>query len=182
MKQNRRGFSLVELLVVVGLIGLLLILLTPTHGPRERGRRTWCKQSLLQIGLAINRYQSDHNGLDPTNVTDLIKYVGGDQNRKLFMCPSMMQHFRGEAPERITDLHAAPQFVGDEYLFCTSSVPDREVGATVNPRMCDKAGNHGTDGINILFADGHAAWWAGTIEEYGRSNSLTIAINTNWVK
>jgi prepilin-type processing-associated H-X9-DG protein len=181
-KRFKRGFSPIEwgmlLAVLVVFIGYCLWDLPTVI---ERGRRTSCNSNMKQMGLAFNLYASGNGEARPTNVRDLSKYVGGDTNVRLFMCPTRTRSLPGKAPTRISEFHAAPQFIGYEYLSAASSVPGRVVGATIEPIMCDKAGNHGSDGINILFADGHAAWWSGTIEEYGRSNSLTITINTNWV-
>jgi len=59
MNVRRRGFTLVELVVVILMIGLLLGLLVPAiQAARESGRRTACTSNLRQIGFALQHYQT----------------------------------------------------------------------------------------------------------------------------
>ncbi|MEM9645161.1 MAG: DUF1559 domain-containing protein [Planctomycetota bacterium] len=61
---NRRGFTLVELITVMAIIGLVAsLLLSAVQNSREAARRLQCSNNVKQIGLAIQSYHSAFNQL-----------------------------------------------------------------------------------------------------------------------
>jgi prepilin-type N-terminal cleavage/methylation domain-containing protein/prepilin-type processing-associated H-X9-DG protein len=63
---RKKGFTLIELLVVIGIIGVLAAIILPAmRSAREKGRTTKCKSNLRQIGLALEMYTTEFNGLLP---------------------------------------------------------------------------------------------------------------------
>jgi prepilin-type N-terminal cleavage/methylation domain-containing protein/prepilin-type processing-associated H-X9-DG protein len=62
---QRRGFTLVELLATIAIVGVLIALLLPAvQAAREAARRIHCASNLKQLGLAMNSHAS-MNGAFP---------------------------------------------------------------------------------------------------------------------
>lgn len=160
----KRAFTLVEMLVTIGVVSLLAAIVVPSFKiARARADSTQCMGNLRSLGVALNTYLADNQMVLPTlaaarkdraeevsvidNTLDL--YV---DNARVFACPAG----RGVARE-----------TGTSY-FWNSALSGQPL-ASLNflgfvtdlsriPLLVDKEGwhKHTDNKVNHLFADGHA--------------------------
>lgn len=63
---SRKGFTLIELMIVIAIIAILAAILVPNFiRARAQGQLTSCKSNLKNIATALEMYSTDHNGQYP---------------------------------------------------------------------------------------------------------------------
>ncbi len=87
---KRTGFTLIEMLVVIGIVALITALLFPAFSRvREKGRQTVCLSNERQLGVAILMYTHDNDDFLPPDYNAwagrIYPYV---KNVDVFHCPS----------------------------------------------------------------------------------------------
>jgi prepilin-type N-terminal cleavage/methylation domain-containing protein/prepilin-type processing-associated H-X9-DG protein len=101
-KPQKKGFTLIDLLVVIAIIAILAAILFPVFArARENARRSSCLSNTKQLGLGILQYTQDYDeklpasydaGTDFIWPTMIMPYIKSTQ---LFFCPSDSVHASG---------------------------------------------------------------------------------------
>lgn len=84
---RKRGFTLLEMIAVTGVLALLIgILLPVVTRSAARARQTKCKSNLRQFAVALNVYRADHRGANPDWLSTLYpEYI---DTKALYICPA----------------------------------------------------------------------------------------------
>jgi len=162
---SRKGFTLVEMLIVIVIIGVLAGLLLPMLlRIRRRARSAECQNNLKQLYGALELYRNEHDGFYPslavlpTQEMDnrpslrevLIDYA---PNPKVFRCPMDTDgYFEREG----ASYQYFPRLAGQRVLAGRFA---QALGSTRTPVFFDYEEFHGPQGTvgsrNFVFVDGH---------------------------
>ncbi|MGI6078971.1 MAG: competence type IV pilus major pilin ComGC [Fastidiosipilaceae bacterium] len=72
LKRNNKGFTLVELMIVVLIIGILVAIAIPVYNTaQENAKKTACQANLRTLDGAAAQYEAEE-GVWPNNVNNLV--------------------------------------------------------------------------------------------------------------
>jgi prepilin-type N-terminal cleavage/methylation domain-containing protein/prepilin-type processing-associated H-X9-DG protein len=173
----RGGFTLVEILVVIAIIGILAGMLFPVFfAAREKGRAVTCLSNLKQLGLAFEMYCTDWDGCYPLAYQWKSRLQDCLATEDINRCPSRpdLPWYYGQgynigcsdpwvpgfAGRRQTQI-ASPstKILVAEWDRCNAGPPCGPPGLLAGGATCFWAVCRiHNGGCNVLFGDGHARW------------------------
>lgn len=172
----KAGFTLIELMVVMGIIGVLAGIMFPAFSAfRESARRAKCKSNLRQIGMASKMYADDYNGKfpysGPPDGSACLKILVDRylKTEEILVCPGDKK----DSGHPVQEMYGMKSY----YFYNFVLTPEHILGNNSDSNLgaywdfaggCTDANafyninkdyqNHGTDGGNVVYVDGHVDW------------------------
>lgn len=91
--RHLRGFTMLELLIVIAIVAVLIALLLPAvQQARENARRVQCQNNLVQLGVALQNYNQTFSVLPPGCVNDVGPILADGEGYRIGWIAQILPH------------------------------------------------------------------------------------------
>ncbi len=130
-KSETAGFTLIEVLVVIAIIGILMMLLVPAVGrAKDAARRGVAKQDIMNLRTALAQYELEQGAYPPDTVAKGGLYASANAN--LVYClsqrtidgPGSYMEFKQEQVSIVGAVRYFQDCWGNDYRYIRLETPD----------------------------------------------------------
>jgi len=159
-RPEERGLTLVELVAIVGFVGIIAAILFPlfTRNGVISDHRSPCLSGLKQISLALIMYSTDSDDVLPPASTWADRTMPYSKNADIYKCPDLKLATKqfGHAYNRGLENKTTASFAYPTNVPATFDATDLSWNANGPLSLLPQPGRH-PDGRNtIAFLDAHA--------------------------
>ncbi len=184
---SRKGFTLIEILVVIAIIAILAAILFPAFASaRKSAQRISCGSNLRQLGNMIGMYTQQNSEQFPyidassatpvTPITVLLAPYSRDAG--LYLCPSTTNWEQGPTSTNPSWSATFKSGYGINNLLTNPATPtgtialaqvkspsrtammfDSPVPLAADVASIASVGERHLEGVNVVYVDGHMKWY-----------------------
>ncbi len=188
-----RGFTLIEVLVVLAIIVLLIVLLLPLSrgGARPAARRAQCANNLKQIVLALHNYEQEHKALPPAYTVDaqgkplhgwrtlILPYLEqGPLYQSIDLAKPWNDPANAKALKTSLGVYRCPESAGPENTttYLATTAPTGCLIPGQPRRQAEITDDHGSTLLVIEAGEEHAVPWMAPVDA---DESLVLSLGSN---